>query len=130
MFDSTNLRKEWLKACDAVGLGTLDKKTWQYTGLTVHDLRRSAIKNLMKAGVSEEVAMTISSHKTRSVFDRYRIVDTSDVLNAMRKLEALPVEVNTQIRLLPAQGASSLDSNGQNMVKKPSRNLKGKTLTS
>jgi hypothetical protein len=113
-------------------LGTLDKKTWQYTGLIVHDLRGSAIKNLMEAGVSEKVAMTISGHKTRSVFDRYHyhIVDTSDVLNAMRKVEALPVEVNTQTRLLPAQGGSSLDSNGQNMVKKPSRSLKGKALKS
>jgi integrase len=116
VFDSTNLRKEWLKACDAVGLGTLDRKTWQSTGLIVHDLRRSAIKNLMKAGVSEKVAMTISGHKTRSVFDRYHIVDTPDALNAMRKVEALPVELNTQTRLLPAQGGSSLDSNGQNVV--------------
>jgi integrase len=117
VFDSTNLRKEWLKACDAVGLGTLDKKTWQYSGLIVHDLRRSAIKNLMKAGVSEKVAMTISGHKTRSVFDRYHIVDTSDVLNAMRKVEALPIEASTQTRLPPAPAAASRDSNGHNMVK-------------
>lgn len=114
VFDSTNLRKQWLKACDSVGLGTLDKKTWQYSGLIVHDLPRSAINNLMKAGVSEKVAMTISGHKTRSVFDRYHIVDETDVIEAMRKAQAMPVEANKQTRLLPEP------SSGQNMVKNPS----------
>ena len=80
IFDTTNLRKEWHKACVASGLGTLidieGKADPRYTGLIIHDLRRSAIKNLMKAGVNEKVAMKISGHKTRDVFDRYHIVDT------------------------------------------------------
>ena len=42
----------------------------------------------MKAGVSERVAMSISGHKTRAVFDRYHIVDTDDVVKAMRKVQA------------------------------------------
>jgi integrase len=91
VFDSTNLRKAWNKACDETGLGTLEKIDAQgnrrYTGLIVHDLRRSAIKNLMKAGVNEKVAMAISGHKTRAVFDRYHIVDETDVLEAMRKVQ-------------------------------------------
>jgi hypothetical protein len=88
----TNLRKAWNKACDACGLGKLEpidkQNNRRYTGLIVHDLRRSAIKNLMKAGVNEKVAMAISGHKTRSVFDRYHIVDETDVLEAMRKVQA------------------------------------------
>jgi integrase len=92
VFDGTNLRKAWNKACDACGLGKLEEidaqKNRRYTGLIVHDLRRSAIKNLMKAGVNEKVAMAISGHKTRAVFDRYHIVDDTDVLEAMRKVQA------------------------------------------
>lgn len=91
MFDATNLRKDWQKACVAAGLGSLTevegKPGPRYTGLIIHDLRRSAIKNLMKVGVNEKVAMKISGHKTRSVFDRYHIVDTEDVVDAMRRLQ-------------------------------------------
>jgi integrase len=91
VFDGTNLRKEWQRACTTCGLGTLTevegKRDPRYAGLIVHDLRRSAIRNLMKAGVNEKVAMEISGHKTRSVFDRYHIVDTEDVVEAMRKVQ-------------------------------------------
>ena len=75
VFDGTNLRKTWHKACVAAGLGTLTevegKPDPRYTGLIIHDLRRLAISNLMKAGTREKVAMMISGHKTRDVFDRF-----------------------------------------------------------
>lgn len=90
VFDGTNIRKEWAKACAAVGLGTLGPVDGngdrRYSGLLIHDLRRSAIKNLMRMGVSEKVAMTISGHKTRAVFDRYNIIDEQDVLDAMQRV--------------------------------------------
>jgi hypothetical protein len=90
VFDGTNLRKAWSNASVAVGLGTLTRL--RYHGFLIHDLRRSAIKNLMKVGVNEKVAMAISGHKTRSVFDRYHIADDADVINVIRKIEAAPVK--------------------------------------
>jgi integrase len=96
VFSGTNLRKEWCSACAAVGLGRkipVDGKPYDplYEGLVIHDMRRSAVRNLVNAGVPERVAMKISGHKTRSVFDRYHIVSTEDVTAAMRKLEAASV---------------------------------------
>lgn len=90
-FDSTNLRKSWEKACDETGLGKITplkgKNYYLFTGLMLHDLRRSGARNLRKAGVPEGVCMKITGHRDRSVFERYNIVDTEDVQAAMKKLE-------------------------------------------
>ena len=96
VFSDANLRVEWEKACDACKLGKRTKMEpkeeggfvwYSYKGLLVHDLRRSAVRNLRKAGNDQTVIMKISGHATAEVFRRYNIVATDDVTDAMRKLD-------------------------------------------
>jgi hypothetical protein len=56
-------------------------------GADLHDLRRTAARNLRRAGIAEGVIMKIGGWKTRSVFERVAIVNRTDIVDAMRKLQ-------------------------------------------
>lgn len=75
-------RKSWASACRAVGVVP------GRAGLTFHDLRRTGLRNLVRAGVSQHVAMAISGHKTPSTFRRYDITSDDDLREAMEKTSA------------------------------------------
>ena len=82
----------WRKACERVGLGEMvndeKKKRLVWVGRIPRSFRRTAVRNMVRAGVTEKVAMSISGHKTRSVFDRYNIVNERDLDQAARLLSA------------------------------------------
>lgn len=111
-----DFRKAWCRAAIQAGLGSMvcsrcsrSQSAWvarctdktckgavRYQGPIFHDLRRTCVRNLIRAGVPEVVAMRISGHKTRAVFDRYNIVSDTDLREAVRRqqehLDSLPAQ--------------------------------------
>jgi integrase len=73
-----DFKRAWRTACLVSG----------HPSLLVPDFRRTTVRNLTRARVPEKIAMTMIGHKTRSVFDRYNIVDERDLAQAAGQLNS------------------------------------------
>jgi integrase len=110
-----DFRGAWATACIAAGLYRVvgvnaDGTEQKVPTRLFHDLRRSGVRNMVRAGVRERVAMEVSGHKTRAVFDRYNITSEDDLRDAMQRttayINAQPTESNVT-RLRPAMATGT-----------------------
>ena len=84
-----DFEKSWKTACQGAGLSEA----------LYHDLRRTALTNMIEAGFSEKEAMTVSGHKTRNVFDRYHIVSSRRLKELSQKMESHLSEMEATVQV-------------------------------
>lgn len=93
--DRTTFAPQWRRACIKAGLGFVEryvgkdgKTKTEYRGKIFHDFRRTAARNMIRAGVPQSIAQDITGHSTSSMFTRYDICDTRDRLKALEAARA------------------------------------------
>ena len=83
VFDSTNYRPEWARACAKAAVGTWDEKTRTRTGVRIHDCRCSGAVNLIDSNVNEGLVLKIGGWKTRKMLDRYNVTNRKRLAAAL-----------------------------------------------
>ena len=104
-----DFRKAWASACRAA----------KVPGRLFHDLRRTAVRNMIRAGVPQTVAMSISGHRTIAMFNRYNIASQEDQREALLRTEA-------HLAALPSERKiAAIAGHGQNTDKSASEAERG-----
>ena len=95
-----SMRQAWHSACERAGI----PDAW------IHDLRRTAVRNLERAGVSRSVAMKLTGHKTEAIYRRYAIADSTALAEGVEKLARLHAEEPRERKVLPLNGTNTAQS--------------------
>jgi integrase len=98
-----DFRKSWAAATKAAGL----------PGLLFHDLRRSAVSHMVHAGVPQLVAMSISGHRTASMFARYAIKSESEQAAALAAVAKYHQEKVAEAEARKAQAGNVVPIGGR-----------------
>jgi integrase len=83
-----DFRGAWRKACVKAGLA----------GRIPHDFRRTAVRNMERAGVSRSVAMQVTGHKTESIYRRYAITSEADIAEGLSKVARLREKIVASLK--------------------------------
>ena len=89
-----HIRGAWMTACRRAGV----------EGMLFHDMRRTTVRNLLRAGVSQRTAMEVTGHKTASVFMRYDIVSEDDIRDAQEKMQSYLRAQGGERTIIPMEG--------------------------
>ena len=103
-----DFRGTWDKLTEAAGV----------PGLLFHDFRRSSVRNMIRRGVPQKTARTVSGHKTDAVFSRYNIVSEDDIREAAKRIEegaktAISDVIATSFPLAPNEGSEEVARKGR-----------------
>jgi len=97
-----DFRDAWARACKRAGL----------VGMIPHDFRRTAVRNLERAGVPRSVAMKLVGHKTESIYRRYAIVSERDLAEGVAKLASLRERPAGSAKVVPLRSDTVVGHSG------------------
>jgi integrase len=92
-----NFRGKWNRAAEKAKI----------PGKLFHDLRRTAVRDMIRAGVPQAVAQTISGHRTGAVFSRYNITSAEDKIEALRRRESYLESRDSKPKVVPLKAVNS-----------------------